>query len=49
MVQNINIRDFELTEDEMAEISKLDLGKSEIVDHADPAFVKMLHTMKIHD
>lgn len=49
MVQNINIRDFELTEDEIAEISKLDLGKSEIVDHADPAFVKMLHTMKIHD
>ncbi len=49
MVQNINIRDFELTEDEMAEISKLDLGKSEIVDHADPAFVKMLYTMKIHD
>lgn len=49
MEQNINIRDFELTEDEMAEISKLDLGKSEIVDHADPAFVKMLHTMKIHD
>lgn len=49
MVQNINIRDFELTEDEMVEISKLDLGKSEIVDHADPAFVKMLHTMKIHD
>lgn len=49
MEQNIDIRDFELTEDEMAEISKLDLGKSEIVDHADPAFVKMLHTMKIHD
>lgn len=49
MVQNINIRDFELTEDEIAEISKLDLAKSEIVDHADPAFVKMLHTMKIHD
>lgn len=49
MEQNIDIWDFELTEDEMAEISKLDLGKSEIVDHADPAFVKMLHTMKIHD
>lgn len=49
MQQNIDIWDFELTEDEMNEISKFDLGKSEIVDHSDPAFVKMLHSMKIHD
>lgn len=47
--QNIDIWDFELTAEEMEEISKLDLGKSEIVDHSDPAFVKMLHSMKIHD
>lgn len=49
MVQNMDIWDFELTEEEMAEISKLDLGKSEIVDHSDPAFIKMLHSLKIHD
>lgn len=49
MEQNIDIWDFELTADEMAEISKLDLGKSEIVDHSDPAFVKKLHSLKIHD
>lgn len=49
MEQNMNIWDFELTADEMNEISKLDLGKSEIVDHADPAFVKMLHSLKVHE
>lgn len=49
MKQNIDIWDFDLTDDEMNEISKLDLGKSEIVDHLDPAFVKRLHSMKIHE
>lgn len=48
MVQNIDIWDFELTNEEMNEISKMDLGHSEIVNHSDPAFVKMLHTLKIH-
>ena len=47
--QNIDVFDFELTPEDMAEISALDLGKSEIVDHTDPAFVKMIHTLKIHD
>ena len=47
MVQNIDIWDFELTNEEMNEISKMDLGHSEIVNHSDPAFVKMLHTLKI--
>lgn len=49
MEQNIDIWDFTLTEDEMGEISKLDLGHSEIVNHDDPAFVKMLHGLKLHD
>jgi len=48
MEQNMAVWDFALTEEEMAEIEKLDLGHSEIVDHTSPAFVKMLHTMKIH-
>lgn len=47
--ENIDIWDFTLTDEEMSEISKLDIGKSEIVDHSDPAFVKMLHSMKIHN
>ncbi len=49
MEQNIDIWDFTLTEEEMAKISSKDLGHSEIVDHSDPAFVKMLCSMKIHE
>ena len=49
MEQNMNIWDFELSADDMAEIAKLDLGHSEIVNHDDPAFAKMLHSMKIHE
>ena len=49
MEQNIDIWDFELSAEDMAEIAKLDIGHSEIVDHYDPSFVKMLHSMKIHD
>lgn len=33
----------------MVEIAKLDIGHSEIVDHSDPAFVKMLHSLKVHE
>lgn len=49
MEQNIDIWDFTLTDDEMKEIVALDMGHSEIVNHYDPAFVKLLHSMKIHD
>lgn len=49
MEQNIDIWDFRLSEKDMAQIAKLDLGHSEIVDHSDPGFVKMLHSMKVHD
>ena len=46
---NLDIWDFALNEAEMAEIAKLDLGHSEIVNHDDPAFVKWLHERRIHD
>ncbi len=49
MEQNMNIWDFQLSEEDMAEIAKLDLGHSEIVNHDDPGFAKMLHSMNIHD
>ena len=49
MEQNIDIWDFQLSDEDMAEIAKLDIGRSEIVDHSDPKFVQMLHSMKIHD
>lgn len=48
MEQNMDIWDFALTDADMEEISSLDIGRSEIVDHYAPAFVKMLHSMKIH-
>ncbi len=49
MEQNIDIWDFSLTEEDMKEIEVLDLGHSEIVNHYDPAFVKLLHQVKIHE
>lgn len=48
MEQNIDIWDFTLTDDEMNKIAEKDLVHSEIVNHDDPAFVKMLCEMKIH-
>lgn len=47
--QNMNIWDFELSEEDMNEIAKLDIGHSEIVNHDDPNFVKMLHGLKVHE
>lgn len=49
MEQNMNIWDFKLSDEDMAEIAALDLGHSEIVNHDDPGFAKMLHSMKVHD
>lgn len=49
MEQNMNIWDFRLSDEDMSEIAKLDIGHSEIVDHSDPGFVRMLHSMKIHE
>lgn len=49
MEQNIDIWDFELSQEDMDIITTMDMGHSEIVDHSNPEFVKMLHSMKIHD
>lgn len=49
MEQNMNIWDFELSKEDMNEIAKLDIGHSEIVNHDDPNFVKMLHGLKVHE
>ena len=49
MEQNLAIWDFTLSDEDMAEIAGLDIGHSEIVDHSDPKFVQMLHSMKIHE
>ena len=47
MQQNIDIWDFKLTDEEMAQSAKKDLGHSEIVNHDDPEFVEALNGMKV--
>ncbi|MBU4439143.1 MAG: aldo/keto reductase, partial [Firmicutes bacterium] len=49
MNENIDIWDFELSQEDSDLIAKLDLGHSEIVDHSSPEFVKYLHGAKIHE
>lgn len=49
MEQNIDIWDFELSQEDMDKIAKMDIGHSEIVDHSSPDFVKYLHSAKIHE
>ena len=49
LLENLNVWDFELTPEDMEQIRALDMGHSEIVDHTSPAFVRMLHELKIHD
>ena len=46
MEQNIDIWDFTLTEEEMAEIAKMDMGHSEIINHFNPQIVKWLNSYK---
>ena len=47
MEQNIDLFDFKLTKDDMAEIAKLDLGHTEIIDHFDPKVQEMCLGVKI--
>lgn len=49
MEQNMDIWDFALSDSDMTEIAKLDIGHSEIVNHWDPAFIKMIHGLKVHE
>lgn len=49
MEQNSNIWDFTLSQEDMKEISKLNIDHSEIVNHYDINFVKMIHSLKIHE
>ncbi len=48
IIENINIWDFELSEEHMNKIAKMDLGHSEIVDYSNPEITKMLKGLKIH-
>jgi diketogulonate reductase-like aldo/keto reductase len=49
MEQNIDIWDFNLDDEDMNKIALLDTGRSEIVNHFDPAFVQMIHAVKVHE
>lgn len=45
--ENFGVFDFVLTEEDMAEIAAMDIGHSEIVNHFDPKWIRMLHSYKI--
>lgn len=49
MAENLDIWDFSLTDDDMAQINALDIGHSEIVDHSSADTAKWLSGWKIHD
>lgn len=46
MKQNFDIFDFMLSDKDMKEIRKMDIGHSEIVNHFDPQWIKGLHAWK---
>lgn len=47
MKENVDIWDFELTDDEMNKISDLDLDKSLFLDHSNPETIKWLNQLKL--
>lgn len=48
MAENFAIWDFELTQQEMAEIGELDTGRSQVVDHFSPQTAKWLNGFRTH-
>jgi len=47
MAQNLDVFDFELTDDEMTKIAALDTGASMFFDHRDPAMVQWLGSRRV--
>jgi 2,5-diketo-D-gluconate reductase A len=47
MRENIDVFDFELTDDEMARIAAMDTGTTLFFDHADPEWVSRLNSVRI--
>lgn len=47
--ENFNVFDFELDENDMAEIAAMDTGKSDIINHFTAETAKFLNGYKIHD
>ncbi len=46
MRQNFDVFDFTLSQEDMEEIKTMDIGHSEIVNHFDPQWIKLLHKWK---
>ena len=46
MKQNFDVFDFTLSQEDMEQIRAMDIGKSEIVNHFDPQWIKLLHSLK---
>ncbi|WP_326758972.1 aldo/keto reductase [Streptomyces phaeochromogenes] len=49
MKENLDVFDFELTDDQMAAVATLDTGSSLFFDHRDPAQVSRIGNARIHD
>jgi diketogulonate reductase-like aldo/keto reductase len=49
MIENLNIFDFELTDEDMEKIKTLDENKGLFVNHEDPEFVKYLYARNMSD
>jgi 2,5-diketo-D-gluconate reductase A len=47
MLENIDVFDFELTDNEVAHIAEMDRGESLFFDHRDPAMVSQIGTRHI--
>ena len=47
--ENINIWGFKLSDEDMREIAKFDIGHSEIINHFTAETAKFLNGFKIHD
>ena len=47
MRENIDVFDFELTDDDMARIPALDTGTTLFFDHADPEWVDQLNSVRV--
>lgn len=47
MAENLDVFDFELTDDQMGEIAGLDTGESLFFDHRDPVWVERLATNRV--
>lgn len=49
LIENMDVRDFELDSEDMSQIAALDTGRTEIIDHLNIDVVQFLNRHKIHE